>query len=57
VEWLAGQGIRQLLDIGSGLPTAQNTHQVAQGVEPSCRVVYVDNVGALPVLVTALGLL
>ncbi len=43
VAWLAEQGIRQFLDIGSGLPTAQNTHQVAQEVEPTCRVVYVDN--------------
>lgn len=36
-------GIRQFLDIGSGLPTADNTHQVAQRVAPSSRVVYVDN--------------
>jgi hypothetical protein len=43
VAWLAGRGIRQFLDIGSGLPTAQNTHQVAQRTEPTCRVVYVDN--------------
>src|SRR5260370_12131828 len=43
VAWLAEQGIRQFLHIGSGLPTAQNTHQVAQEVEPTCRVVYVDN--------------
>ncbi len=43
VAWLAKQGIRQFLDIGSGLPTAQNTHQVAQAVEPGCRVMYVDN--------------
>lgn len=43
VSWLAGAGIRQFLDIGSGLPTAQNTHQVAQAVNPACRVVYADN--------------
>ncbi|MGD0702040.1 MAG: SAM-dependent methyltransferase [Trebonia sp.] len=44
VRYLAGQaGIRQFLDIGTGLPTAQNTHQVAQQVAPECRVVYVDN--------------
>jgi SAM-dependent methyltransferase len=43
VSWLAGQGIRQFLDIGSGLPTAQNTHEVAQAVNPVCRVVYADN--------------
>jgi S-adenosyl methyltransferase len=38
-----GAGIRQFLDIGSGLPTQANVHEIAQGVEPSCRVVYVDN--------------
>lgn len=43
VTRLAGQGIRQFLDIGSGLPTARNTHQVAQDADPSCRVVYADN--------------
>src|SRR5689334_25363750 len=44
VRHLAGvEGIRQFLDIGSGLPTADNTHQVAQRVAPSSRVVYVDN--------------
>jgi hypothetical protein len=44
VSYLAGvAGIRQFLDIGTGIPTANNTHEVAQGVEPSCRVVYVDN--------------
>ncbi|GIE31129.1 hypothetical protein Ait01nite_041740 [Actinoplanes italicus] len=36
-------GIRQILDIGTGLPTADNTHQVAQNVAPETRVVYVDN--------------
>ncbi|GGN72839.1 hypothetical protein GCM10010112_41610 [Actinoplanes lobatus] len=36
-------GIRQILDIGTGLPTADNTHQVAQEVAPETRVVYVDN--------------
>ncbi|GAB3485045.1 SAM-dependent methyltransferase [Nocardiopsis coralliicola] len=36
-------GIRQFLDIGTGLPTADNTHEIAQAAEPSCRVVYVDN--------------
>ena len=36
-------GIRQLLDIGTGLPTANNTHQVAQPNAPECRIVYVDN--------------
>jgi SAM-dependent methyltransferase len=44
VRWLAQeQGIRQFLDHGSGLPTQDNVHQVAQGVDPGCRVVYVDN--------------
>jgi S-adenosyl methyltransferase len=43
VQYLAGQaGIRQFLDIGSGLPTAENTHEVAQGIAPDARVVYVD---------------
>jgi S-adenosyl methyltransferase len=36
-------GIRQFLDLGTGLPTAQNTHQVAQGIAPDARIVYVDN--------------
>lgn len=36
-------GIRQFLDIGTGLPTADNTHQVTQRVDPTCRIVYVDN--------------
>ncbi|WP_085564594.1 SAM-dependent methyltransferase [Streptomyces murinus] len=36
-------GIRQFIDHGSGLPTQSNVHQVAQSVDPSCRVVYVDN--------------
>jgi hypothetical protein len=39
----ADLGIRQFLDIGTGLPTADNTHQVAQRAAPSARVVYVDN--------------
>ena len=44
VGYLAGVvGIRQFLDIGTGIPTANNTHEVAQDVEPGCRVVYVDN--------------
>ena len=36
-------GIRQFLDIGTGLPTADNTHQVAQAIAPDSRIVYVDN--------------
>ena len=44
VEYLVAQaGIRQFLDIGTGLPTASNTHEVAQLVAPESRVVYVDN--------------
>jgi hypothetical protein len=44
VRFLAGEaGIRQFLDIGTGIPTANNTHQVAQSVAPQARVVYADN--------------
>lgn len=44
VRFLAGEvGIRQFLDIGSGLPATENVHEVAQRAEPSSRVVYVDN--------------
>jgi O-methyltransferase involved in polyketide biosynthesis len=42
VTWMAEQGIRQFVDIGSGLPTTQNTHQIAQAVDPACRAAYVD---------------
>ncbi|MFG2596222.1 SAM-dependent methyltransferase [Streptomyces sp. NPDC048462] len=42
-RWLSGQGIRQFLDIGTGIPTAPNLHQVAQSSEPTTRVVYCDN--------------
>jgi hypothetical protein len=38
-----GEGIRQFLDIGTGLPTAENVHEIAQGIAPDARVVYVDN--------------
>jgi hypothetical protein len=44
VRFLAGEaGVRQFLDVGTGLPTADNTHEVAQRVAPESRVVYVDN--------------
>lgn len=44
VRFLAGEaGIRQFLDIGTGLPTANNTHEVAQRLAPESRIVYVDN--------------
>lgn len=41
--WIARQGIRQFLDIGSGLPTVGNTHEVVGRIHPDARVVYVDN--------------
>ncbi|HEY6424385.1 MAG TPA: SAM-dependent methyltransferase [Pseudonocardiaceae bacterium] len=44
VRFLAGEvGIHQFLDIGTGLPTMQNTHEVAQHIAPESRIVYVDN--------------
>ncbi len=44
VRFLAGEaGIHQFLDIGTGLPTMENTHEVAQQVAPESRIVYVDN--------------
>jgi len=44
VRYLAGEaGIRQFLDVGTGLPTANNTHEVAQSIAPDSRIVYVDN--------------
>lgn len=43
-RFIAGQtGVTQFLDCGSGLPTAQNTHQVAQRLQPDARVMYIDN--------------
>ncbi|GAA2341973.1 SAM-dependent methyltransferase [Dactylosporangium salmoneum] len=43
VQYLARRGIRQFLDIGTGLPGPGNTHEVAQRIDPLSRVVYVDN--------------
>jgi hypothetical protein len=44
VRFLAGEaGVRQFLDIGTGLPTANNAHEVAQSIAPDSRIVYVDN--------------
>jgi S-adenosyl methyltransferase len=44
VRYIAGEaGVRQFLDIGTGLPTLDNTHEVAQRVAPESRIVYVDN--------------
>lgn len=41
--WIAHQGVRQFIDIGSGLPTVGNTHEVVKKVHPAAHVVYVDN--------------
>jgi hypothetical protein len=43
VGFVAEQGVRQFVDIGTGLPTADNTHEVAQRIAPESRIVYVDN--------------
>jgi hypothetical protein len=44
VQYLAGEaGIRQFLDIGTGIPSANNTHEVAQTIAPDARIVYADN--------------
>jgi hypothetical protein len=43
VRFLVGEGIRQFLDVGTGLPAADNTHEVAQREAPGSRIVYVDN--------------
>ncbi|WP_268890475.1 SAM-dependent methyltransferase [Actinomadura macrotermitis] len=43
VRWLAGRGVGRFLDLGAGLPTQENVHQVALDVRPDARVVYVDN--------------
>jgi S-adenosyl methyltransferase len=44
IRYLAAEAaIRQFLDVGTGLPTVDNTHQIAQRVAPECRIVYVDN--------------
>jgi hypothetical protein len=42
-KWIAERGVKQFIDIGSGLPTVGNTHEVVQKVVPDVRVVYVDN--------------
>jgi O-methyltransferase involved in polyketide biosynthesis len=62
VRYLAGEaGIRQFLDIGAGLPTMDNTHEVAQRARPDARVVYADNdpevlaTGQAPLTSTAEG--
>ena len=43
VRFLAESGIRQFIDIGTGIPTSPNTHEIAQSVSPDIRVAYVDN--------------
>src|SRR6266550_6981953 len=43
VDYMLGQGVRQFLDLGSGLPNMANTHQVAHRAAPEARIVYVDN--------------
>ncbi|MGF1429562.1 SAM-dependent methyltransferase [Kitasatospora sp. LaBMicrA B282] len=43
VELVASSGVRQFVDVGAGLPSPGNVHQVAQAVDPQARVVYVDN--------------
>ena len=42
-SWIARQGVRQFLDLGSGLPTVGNTHELVKKIHPDARVVYVDN--------------
>jgi O-methyltransferase involved in polyketide biosynthesis len=42
-RYLASQGLRQFLDIGTGLPTRPNLHEVVQGIAPDAKIVYVDN--------------
>ncbi|WP_433043644.1 SAM-dependent methyltransferase [Dactylosporangium sp. CS-033363] len=43
VKYLADAGVRQFLDIGTGLPTSPNVHEIAQGIAPESRIVYVDH--------------
>ena len=43
VRHLLGQGVRQFIDIGSGIPTAGNVHEIAQKVDPEARVLYIDH--------------
>ena len=43
VEFLSGRGIRQFIDLGTGLPTSPNVHEVAQGIQQDARVAYIDN--------------
>src|SRR5258708_7449577 len=43
VRYLTKAGIRQFIDVGTGLPTQENTHEVAQAIAPETRVAYLDN--------------
>ncbi|EDY49229.1 SAM-dependent methyltransferase [Streptomyces clavuligerus] len=57
VSYLAREvGIRQFLDVGAGLPTVNNTHEVAQRIAPDCRVVYVDHDPLVLLHVQAMGM-
>ncbi|RSN54380.1 hypothetical protein DMH01_36155 [Amycolatopsis sp. WAC 04182] len=42
VQYMVGQGITRFLDLGSGIPAVGNVHEIAQGMDPGCQVVYVD---------------
>lgn len=54
VLFMISSGVRQFLDIGSGIPTVGNVHEIAQKVDPECRVVYVDSE---PVAISHSGLI
>jgi SAM-dependent methyltransferase len=54
VDYLLGQGVRQFLDLGSGLPSMANTHQIAHRVAPEARIVYVDIDPLVPAYAAAL---
>jgi hypothetical protein len=43
VRFLVDGGVRQIIDIGTGIPTSPNTHEIAHGMDPSVRVAYIDN--------------
>ena len=43
VSYVAARGVRQFIDVGAGLPTALNTHDIARHIDPEARVAYVDN--------------
>lgn len=50
VRFLSKQGVRQFLDIGSGLPTVGNTHEIARSVNPDAKVAYIDNEPVVKIL-------